>query len=231
MITEFIGQGINDETDESAGNHICSLINNEVFTDMNFFVAFMRSKGLREMKPFIKKANREGRKLTVYVGIDEKITSKEALEMLLDLDVDAYIYNSKRFIFHPKVYLFQGQLRNRIIVGSSNLTKTGLFFNVESSVLLDFTSEDKSGMKVLNQLTDYFAPLLDFSSEHLDRVTPEHIQYLLDNSLISIEKYESDEDYVKKTHDETKERFKNPKIGELGQIEITEGYNPTKSMN
>ena len=56
MITEFIGQGINDETDESAGNHICSSINNDVFTGMNFFVAFMRSKGLREMKPFIKKA-------------------------------------------------------------------------------------------------------------------------------------------------------------------------------
>lgn len=231
MITEFIGQGINDETEESAGNHICSSINNEVFTDMNFFVAFLRSKGLRELKPFIKKANSEGRRLTVYVGIDEKITSKEALEMLLELDIDGYIYNSKRFIFHPKVYMFEGEVRNRIIVGSSNLTKTGLFFNVESSVLLDFTSEDKSGIKVLNQLKDYFAPLLDFSSEHLDKVTSEHIQYLLDNSLISIEKYESEEDYIKNTHDETKQRLKNPKIGELGNIEIIEGTKANKKYD
>jgi len=84
---------------------------------------------------------------------------------------------------------------------------------LQVKIRADFTSEDKSGMKVLNQLKDYFAPLLDFSSEHLDKVTQEHIKYLLDNSLISIEKYESEEDYVKKTHDETKKRFKNPKIG------------------
>ena len=38
--------------------------------------------------------------------------------------------------------------KNRIITGSSNLTKSGLFYNVESSILLDFTNSDKSGLKV-----------------------------------------------------------------------------------
>lgn len=222
MITEFIGQGLTEFVEDATGDYICSSLKDEVFTEITFFVAFLRSKGLKELKPFIEKAIKENRKVTAFVGRDDKITSKEALEMLIDLDVDAYIYHSKKYIFHPKIYLFEGQLRNRIIVGSSNLTKTGLFFNVESSLLIDFTSEDKSGIKVLNQLKNYYSPLLDFESDDLDKVTPEHIKYLVDNSLVSIERYESDEDYNTKTHDNSKRKGKNPEIGELGNIEISE---------
>jgi HKD family nuclease len=228
MITEFIGQGLTDETEDTLGNYLCSSLKEEVFTEVTFFSAFMRSQSLRELKPFIQKAKSEGRKLTFFVGIDERITSKEALEMLLDLEIEAYIYNSNNYIYHPKVYLFEGELRNRIIVGSSNLTKTGLFFNVECSVLLDFTGSDKTGLKVLNQLKDYFSPLLDFTSDNLDKVTPEHIQKLLDEDKISVEKFDPEGDYTSKTHDKPKGKFKKPKIGELGNIEITENDKPTK---
>jgi hypothetical protein len=119
--------------------------------------------------------------------------------------------------------MFEGDIRNRIIVGSSNLTKTGLFYNVESSVLLDFTNEDKAGKKVLNQLKDYFEPLLEFSSDNLEKVTKEYIEYLVEKSLISTEKFEKDEDFIPSHHDNTKKKLKNPKIGNLGDIEITEG--------
>lgn len=118
MITEFIGQGLTDESEDTLGNYLCSSLKEEVFTEVTFFVAFMRSQSLNELKPFIQKAKSEGRNLTFFVGIDEKITSKEALEMLLDLEIEAYIYNSNSYIYHPKVYLFEGELRNRIIVGS-----------------------------------------------------------------------------------------------------------------
>ncbi|SFE89941.1 helicase associated domain-containing protein [Sunxiuqinia elliptica] len=228
MITEFIGQGLTDNVEESTGDYICSSLKEEVFTDITFFVAFMRSKGLLKLKPFIQTAIAQKRNITIYVGIDDKITSKEALEMLLELDVEAYVYNSKRYIFHPKIYLFEGELRNRIIVGSSNLTKTGLFFNIESSILLDFTGEDKSGFKVLNQLKEYYSPLLEFDSDNLDKVTPEHIKFLVDNSRVSIEQYESDEDYTVNAHDNSKEKNRNPKIGELGNIEISENKKSPK---
>ena len=221
MIAEFIGQGLFDDTEESIGNHVCSTLNNLTFKQITFFNAFLRSKGLKELKPFIKKAQKNGANFTFFIGIDEKITSKEALEMLLELGIDSYVYSSKQFIYHPKVYVFEGEIRSRIITGSSNLTKSGLFYNIESSILLDFTNEDKGGNKVLNQLKDYFSPLLEFTSDNLEKVTKEYITYLVEESLISIEKNESDDDSFLKTHDNTKKRFKNPKIGTLGKIEIT----------
>ncbi|WP_340154952.1 phospholipase D-like domain-containing protein [uncultured Winogradskyella sp.] len=228
MIAEFIGQGLFDDTEESIGNHVCSTLNNLTFKQITFFNAFLRSKGLKELKPFIKKAQKNGASFTFFIGIDEKITSKEALEMLLELGIDSYVYSSKQFIYHPKVYVFEGEIRSRIITGSSNLTKSGLFYNIESSILLDFTNEDKGGNKVLNQLKDYFSPLLEFTSDNLEKVTEEYIAYLVEESLISIEKYESEEDSFLKTHDNTKKRFKNPKIGTLGKIEITESARQSK---
>ena len=228
MIAEFIGQGLNEDTEESVGNHVCSALNSLLFNEVTFFTAFLRSKALKELKPFIRKAQDNGTKFTIYVGIDEKITSKEALEMLLELDIDSYVYSSKQFIYHPKVYLFEGELRKRIIVGSSNMTKTGMFYNVESSLLLDFTGEDKSGNKVLNQLKDYFDPLLEFSSDNLEKLTQDYISYLVDNQLISIEKYESEEDYLPEKYDNSKKRLKNPKIGILGNLEVSESGRQTQ---
>lgn len=221
MIVEFIGQGIHSEEDDTCGNHICSAIKDSMFKQITVFVAFMRKPGLNYLKPFIQQAKKEGRNITFYVGIDERITSKEALELLIDLGVEAYIYNSERFIYHPKVYLFEGD-KNRIITGSSNLTKSGLFYNVESSILLDFTNNDKSGTKVLNQLKEYFSPLLDFTDSNLEIVTKESIIELYNKGLISSENWDGEGDYNGGIHDKSKKKGRNPKIGELGDIEIQE---------
>src|SRR5690606_4448086 len=184
-----------EDDNETCGNYICSSLKNPVFTDITVFVAFIRKPGLLELKPFIQKAISENRKVTFFVGRNEFITSKEALELLLELGVATYIYNADLFIYHPKVYLFEGN-KNRIITGSSNLTKTGLFYNVECSLLLDFSSQDSAGMKVLNQLKDYFAPLLDFSDPNLEFVTQEHIDKLFADNLIPTENFEYDINYV-----------------------------------
>lgn len=228
MIVQFIGQGIHENEEETCGNYICSSINDDTFTDITVFVAFLRLPGLIELKTFIEKTKSDNRNITFYVGIDEKITSKEALELLLKLDVSAYIYNSERFIYHPKIYLFESKTRNRIITGSSNLTKSGLFYNVESSILLDFTSQDKSGLKVLNQLKDYYSPLLDFTDPNLEVVTQEHIDKLLSEDKISKEYYEGTGNYFSDVHDKSKPKGKNPKLGILGNLEVKE-FNPTKN--
>jgi HKD family nuclease len=228
MIVEFIGQGIHEDENDTCGNHICSSIKNDVFTSITVFVAFLRKPGLLELKPFIEKAVSENRQLIFFVGRDENITSKQALELLLELGVQTYIYNSDSFIYHPKVYLFEG-IRNRIIIGSSNLTKAGLFYNVESSILLDFTDQDKSGLKVLNQLKDYFSPLLEFTDPNIELATQEHIDDLFIRGLISSEEFEKGGNFISTTHDKSKSKSKNPEIGELGNIEITEN-SPSKNF-
>ena len=227
MIVEFIGQGLYDNDSENTGNHICSAIKDSAFTKITIFVAFMRKPGLTYLKPFIEKAISEGREITFYVGIDECITSKEALELLLSLNIETYIFSSERYIYHPKVYLFEGE-RNRIITGSSNLTKSGLFYNVESSILLDFTNNDKSGLKVLNQLKEYYSPLLDFSDSNIETLTSEYLEELVRKKLVSIEAFEGNSDFKPNTHDKSKPKGKNPEISELGTIEIIENRNTKK---
>ncbi len=230
MIAEFIGHGIHEDDNETCGNYICSSIKNPVFTDITVFVAFIRKPGLLELKPFIQKAISENRKVTFFVGRNEFITSKEALELLLELRVSTYIYNADIFIYHPKVYLFEG-IKNRIITGSSNLTKTGLFYNVECSLLLDFSNQDSAGLKVLNQLKDYFSPLLDFSDPNLEFVTQEHIDKLYAEGLIPTENFEYDLNYTINPNGKKKRKFKLPEIGELGNIEITDDKPRKKYKN
>ncbi len=221
MIAEFIGHGLYEDDNETCGNYICTSIKNEIFTDITVFVAFIRRPGILELKPFIKKAISEKRKITFYVGRNEFITSKEALELLLELGVSTYIYNTESILYHPKVYLFEGT-KNRIIIGSSNLTKTGLFFNVESSLLLDFSNQDSAGIKVLNQLKDFFAPLLDFSDPNLEYVTQEHIDKLFADGLIPTEEFEYQVNYSLNPDGKVKRKIKLPEIGDLGNLEITD---------
>ena len=109
MIVEYIGQGLYDEENYTCGNHICSALNSDFFTDMNFFVAFLRRTGLFEIIKFLKKAQNNGKNITFYVGIDQKVTSRQALEKLLELKIPTYVYNSSSYIYHPKVYLFEGK--------------------------------------------------------------------------------------------------------------------------
>jgi HKD family nuclease len=228
MIVQFIGQGIHENEDETCGNYICSSIKDDSFTDITIFVAFLRFPGLNELKPFIEKAIEESREITIFVGIDERITSKEALELLLKLGVSTYVYNSEKFIYHPKIYLFESKTRNRIIVGSSNLTKAGLFYNVESSILLDFMSQDKSGLKILNQLKDYYSSFLDYTDPNIETLSQDYIDQLLSEGKISRESYDNQGEFISSIHDKSKAKGKNPEIGKLGDLEVLE-YKPSKN--
>lgn len=227
MIVEYIGQGLYDEENYTCGNHICSALNSDFFTDVNFFVAFLRRTGLFEIIKFLKKAKENGKNITFYVGIDQKVTSRQALEKLLELKIPTYVYNSSSYIYHPKVYMFEGKDKNRVIIGSSNFTNNGLFNNVEASVLLDFTSLDKSGMKFLNQVKDYFSPLLEFDDPNITEVTQEYIQELSDQGLLSNEDFDGETGTLntKENFDNAKKRNKDRNTGELGNIEISENEN------
>lgn len=223
MIVEFLGQGLYDEENETSGNHICSALNNEFFNEITFFVAFLRKTGLSQILKFLKKAKSEKKNITFFVGINGKVTSKQALEKLLELDIPCYIYYTENYIYHPKVYLFEGNDKNRIIIGSSNFTNNGLFNNVEASVLLDFTNQDKSGMKVLKQLKNYFNPFLEYTEPNLNNVTQEYIDELYAKGLLSNEDFEGESvnENLNKTHDKSKKTRK-PSSEELGNIDIKE---------
>lgn len=127
--------------------------------------------------------------LKIFVGIDQKGTSKEALEALLKLKIDTRIYHTtSRIIFHPKIYLFTGDKHCCIILGSSNLTKTGLFQNIEASLLVEFERSDVNGASLLNQVYVYFDSFLKGKDKNIQILNKELIKRLYKYKIIPNEK-------------------------------------------
>jgi hypothetical protein len=85
---------------------------------------------------------------TFLVGIDHGLTQPEALDRLVRLpnaelrvpdfdDVMTHPALARGTVFHPKLYCFsRGQVDYAILVGSSNLTGSGLVSNVEAAALV-----------------------------------------------------------------------------------------------
>ncbi|WP_179995739.1 MULTISPECIES: phospholipase D family protein [unclassified Acinetobacter] len=82
------------------------------------------------------------KKIIFFIGINNGVTSKQALEYLLDKNVhqDIYLVNTgtPQQIFHPKVFCFYEEASKEgvLSVGSSNLTSGGFETNIEANILL-----------------------------------------------------------------------------------------------
>jgi hypothetical protein len=77
------------------------------------------------------------------VGIDDKITSAEALEDLMAISSTSTVVHSDTGpIVHPKWFLFEGANHGLVVVGSANLTRDGLYRNVEYGIELAFDLAD-----------------------------------------------------------------------------------------
>jgi PLD-like domain len=89
--------------------------------------------------------------ITATVGRHFDNTHPDAMTYLLHLNVDLRVFRKEIGLFHPKVYLFSSQERIAVFVGSSNLTYSGFYSNVELNVLLEGVP-DNSGRAQVNKL-------------------------------------------------------------------------------
>ena len=158
MKAEFIGHGLNNKS-----NTVHYYLRKS-FLDSNYdsfigFSAYTKKTGLDLISKELLEAKGKYKNLTFYLGIADRGTSKEALQFLLENDIKTYTFCSgTSYIFHPKIFFFEGEFEKRMIIGSSNLTKSGLTINgnIEASVLLDYSHSDSSGLKLQRQYFDYF---------------------------------------------------------------------------
>jgi hypothetical protein len=126
MNVSFVPQGLREEG-ESVGKTVLESFSDAEFTKFSCLVAFVSVSGVEGLSEAINDSKQHITQFNVIFGIDQKATSKESLESLLSLDINAKIYYSRSApIFHPKIYVFDGEQRCRIIVGSSNFTQAGL---------------------------------------------------------------------------------------------------------
>jgi hypothetical protein len=141
---------------------------------------------------------RQGGHLTVIVGIDLKNTTRDGLQALLDLEqfghCETFVHhNEAGSIFHPKLYLFRNEEEARLIVGSNNLTQSGLYVNVEAGLQVDtaidavVVSQALDALSSWKDLTSRLAVRLD--ADFLARLSNEG--YVPDENTVRAELRES----------------------------------------
>lgn len=184
MDTIIIGQGYNIEQDSSVGKELVKQFNSKRYDSFTCLVAFASYGGVSALTEYIKEGKERGMKVKVILGIDQRGTSKEALEEVLSWDVDAHIYHTdSRNIFHPKVYLFENIDIFTLIVGSNNLTVPGLVQNVECSLLI----KDIRSNPVHKEFYDYWKGILDGTEINLYPITRELIDKLYNDKVVTSE--------------------------------------------
>lgn len=187
MKATFLGHGLDTGNKDNVGKQLVKSLESKDYKVFNGFVAFASISGVRMLQPFLKKAKTNYNHIRFYIGVDNRGTSKEALESLLLQNIETYIYRDKRnFVtYHPKLFLFEGAKFTRVIIGSSNLTSQGIKTNLEASIQLDFRSKtDKQGLKLLDEIKDYYSTLLDLTSSKLRLLTQELLQELINENLL-----------------------------------------------
>lgn len=226
MDTIIIGQGFNIKEDTSVGKELINQFKSKRFDSFTCLVAFASYGGVSALTDYIKEGQQRGMKIKVILGVDQKGTSKEALEEVLKWGVDARIYHTdSRNIFHPKVYLFENVDIFTLIVGSNNLTVPGLVQNVECSLLI----KDIRSNPVHRDFYEYWKAILDGSEVNLYPITQELIDKLFADKIVLSER-ERAERYDNGL-DDTKETSKKTSFFKKAPIQsLPDGFRPQRHV-
>lgn len=131
-----------------------------VWDQLDIAVAWVRASGVVYLSERFAGFLRHGGKLSIIVGIDLENTTREGLQALLDLEqygtCETFVYhNESDSIFHPKLYLWRNEEEARLIVGSNNITQSGLYINVEAGLQVDVTVDDPVVIQTLDALSSW----------------------------------------------------------------------------
>jgi HKD family nuclease len=188
MLITPLSQGITTDITNSTGEALIRFFNDTEYHTFTGMSAFASVAGINGLAPHIEAAKQRGQTINFIVGVDQKATSKEALEAMASLGINSFIFHQLGgSIFHPKVYLFEGEHKSQLIVGSSNLTRQGLYVNVEASLLLELSHDVPEDFKVITDMKASFSSLYDFSDPNLSPITAELIKRLVIEKVVPTE--------------------------------------------
>ena len=127
---------------------------------LDIAVAWVRASGMAYLSERLANFLRNGGQVSVIVGIDILNTTREGLQALLDLEqygrCETFVYhNEAAGVFHPKLYLFRNEEEARLIVGSNNITQSGLYVNVEAGLQVDTDVDASVVAQALDALSSW----------------------------------------------------------------------------
>jgi hypothetical protein len=166
--------------------HVDQVNQVEPFWDnLDIAVAWVRASGMAYLSGSLANFLRHGGQLSVIVGIDIQNTTREGLEALLNLEqygnCETFVYhNESGSIFHPKLYLFRNEEEARLIVGSNNITQSGLYVNVEAGLQVD----TDINANVVTQTLDALSSWKDTNSRLAMRLDQEFLFRLINEGYV-----------------------------------------------
>lgn len=165
---ELILQGLTDRTHAEV---LGEMFNGEVERAI-ISVAFASTDGVDLIDPLLAT---HAKKITVFVGIRNEITSMQALKRLLEIGVSLYAVDtgSRTLLFHPKLYHVREAEIAHLTVGSANLTLGGLNNNIEAGLLLELELDDEDDSAFVEELEKSFDGLTGEYPENVFAVTDE----------------------------------------------------------
>lgn len=168
MKSGFIGQGIGTANDSATrfvsdpadysnkiskvGTVVFESITDDRFAEGHILTAFAQESGVEQLSKVL--SNADDIEIKIIVGIDHKNTPVDALNSLVSLPAMVRIFNRNSITYHPKIYYFSGPQVKRSIVGSSNLTKSGLNQNVEAAMIAEATEDGRETMEDVSSFVD-----------------------------------------------------------------------------
>lgn len=186
MQIQFIAQGLPEGNSRPAGDAINEALGQSDYKSFAAFVAFASVDGINQLRDSFNNFTDAGGDIRLYIGVDLHGTSKEALDALLAMpNVHTYVvYSPNRIVYHPKIYSFEGERQNMVMVGSSNLTMSGLYQNIEASICITSDKNEEEGCNLLSDIYDYYNTLLTGKSGSCQPLSKELIELLCDNKVV-----------------------------------------------
>lgn len=155
------------------------------YKSFNAFVAFVSNSGLGNVIDQLLAFKNKGGEIKLYLGVNLNATYKEALEQLIEHQIESYVvYSTNNVIYHPKIYAFEGAETTRAIIGSSNLTVNGLFQNIEASVCIDIESGDENGSEFIAEIYDHFNSIVNQEHQSCHLLTQAVLEILIEKITI-----------------------------------------------
>lgn len=179
----FVGQGWTGDNHASCLNEILNL---DGLTEFIASVAFVRRDGVNEIKANLA---RVASLSSFFVGIRNEITSIQGVEVLLETGAKVYAVDTARrnVLFHPKVFLSRNRTLARVLVGSANLTHSGLFNNFECGMHACFDLTNEVQGRKFRDFTQLIKGGIIQFPEHVFLLQKENLQQLLEEGRLEDE--------------------------------------------
>jgi len=175
---------------------LIALLGKGDYACLTIVVAFLRSEGVDQLKDALKKFVASGKKAKFIVGISRNVTSYEGLKLLLEIGGEGSVLvfhnaSSSAGIFHPKLYLFEGDKKSAVAIASNNFTESGLFLNYELAIIIELDPLKGEDQQLQKDINEYITGLVT-NGDVAKVLRPDFLEKLKESGVLEIEAQETD---------------------------------------